>query len=52
LPDTASAALRKLGWRFYNFIGQGGCRLMCSWDTAEEDVHSFVRDLKAHLPAG
>ena len=49
LPEAAIAALRQLGWRFYTFIGKGGCRLMCSWDTTEEDVHRFVGDLKAHL---
>ena len=50
LPDKAAAALRKLGWRFYSFIGQGGCRLMCSWDTSEDDVSQFVADLKSNLP--
>jgi len=37
--------MRHLGWRFYSFIGSGGCRLMCSWDTQPEDVHQFVDDL-------
>lgn len=50
LPDETSAALRKMGWRFYNFIAKGGCRLMCSWDTTPEDVDQFLADLKAHLP--
>jgi threonine aldolase len=49
MPEAASAALRNLGWRFYTFIGKGGCRLMCSWDTTEEDVHQFVADLKTQL---
>jgi threonine aldolase len=35
------------GWLFYNFIGKGGCRLMCSWDTTEADVDALVADLKA-----
>jgi threonine aldolase len=47
LPESASKALRDLGWRFYNFIGKGGCRLMCSWDTTDEDVDQFAADLKA-----
>ncbi|MFO1499819.1 MAG: low specificity L-threonine aldolase [Verrucomicrobiota bacterium] len=51
LPLAAAAALRDLGWRFYNFIGRGGCRLMCSWDTTEEDVCAFAADLKAQLAA-
>ena len=28
----------------YNFIGAGGSRLMCSWDTGIEDVDAFIRD--------
>jgi len=49
LPEAAIKGLRDLGWRFYTFIGRGGCRLMCSWDTAEEDVTGFVADLKSLL---
>lgn len=51
MPQEAADAMRNLGWRFYTFIGQGGCRLMCSWDTTEDDVQQFVADLKANLPA-
>lgn len=45
LPKAAIQALYGRGWLFYNFIGEGGCRLMCSWDTEEEDVRSFAADL-------
>lgn len=46
-------ALRRRGWRFYTFIGGGGAaRLMCSWDTTEEDVKDFARDLRAALEEG
>lgn len=41
--------LRARGWRFYTFIGQGGCRLMCSWDTRPEDVDAFVADVRELL---
>jgi threonine aldolase len=41
-----AAGLRAKGWRFYDFIGAGGSRLMCSWDTAEEDVREFVKDVR------
>jgi threonine aldolase len=51
IPELATAALRDLGWRFYTFIGKGGCRLMCSWDTTPEDVQHFVADLTAQLRA-
>ncbi len=49
LPQPVIESLRGRGWRFYTFIGQGGCRLMCSWDTTEQDVHDFTHDLKAAL---
>jgi threonine aldolase len=46
-PDGAAAALRAKGWRFYDFIGSGGVRLMCAWDTRPEDVQAFAADLAA-----
>jgi threonine aldolase len=46
LPLPVAFALRRIGWKFYSFIGQGGCRLMCAWDTREEDVDAFVADLE------
>ncbi len=49
LPLYVISALRKQGWKFYTFIGAGGCRLMCAWDTREEDVRAFVADLKRLL---
>jgi threonine aldolase len=51
LPAPVIAGLRERGWMFYTFIGKGGCRLMCSWDTTEEDVKQFVADLKSLLVA-
>ena len=45
-----SSALHAAGWRFYNFIGGGGCRFMCSWDTTAAGVDAFaaaVRDAAA-----
>src|SRR5436190_9277894 len=47
IPNPITAAIRQQGWMFYNFIGSGGCRLMCAWDTTEQDVDDFVTDLKA-----
>ena len=46
LPEVAIRALWSRGWLFYTFIGRGGCRFMCSWDTAEEDVRTFASDLR------
>jgi threonine aldolase len=46
IPEPAVARLYERGWRFYTDVGPGGgARLMCSWDTTEEDVDSFVKDL-------
>jgi threonine aldolase len=47
LPDGAAAALREKGWRFYDFIGSGGVRFMCAWDTSPEDVGAFAADIAA-----
>ncbi len=49
LPQPVIQGLRERGWMFYTFIGQGGCRLMCAWDTVEQDVDEFVADLKSLL---
>jgi len=47
LPTDLIQGLWDRGWMFYNFIGKGGCRLMCAWDTTREDVDHFVADMKA-----
>ncbi len=46
MPRSLIAGMHERGWHFYTFIGEGGCRLMCSWDTTPEDVAAFVSDLK------
>jgi threonine aldolase len=51
LPPAAAAALRAKGWRFYDFIGSGGARLMCAWDTSPADVDAFAADARAALRA-
>src|SRR6266540_440836 len=45
LPRPMIDALRRRGWKFYTFIGSLGCRLMCAWDTREEDVAAFAKDI-------
>jgi threonine aldolase len=45
LAPAVIQALHAAGWKFYTFIGEGGCRLMCAWDTTEADVDSFADDL-------
>ncbi len=49
MPRPVADALRARGWKFYDFIGSGGCRLMCSWDTTEQDVTALVADIAALL---
>ncbi|MEK9949936.1 MAG: low specificity L-threonine aldolase [Verrucomicrobiales bacterium] len=49
MPKSLIRYLHDLGWKFYAFIGEKGCRLMCSWDTTPDDVRSFVEDLKEGL---
>jgi threonine aldolase len=46
LEDRWISGLYARGWKFYDFIGAGGCRLMCSWDTREEDIDQFLKDLR------
>jgi threonine aldolase len=47
MPESVIAGLRQRGWQFYTHVSQGDCRLMCSWDTTEEDVKSFLADLQS-----
>lgn len=49
LPRKAIETLWAGSWMFYTFIGQGGCRFMCSWDTRTEDVDRLVADLRLAL---
>jgi threonine aldolase len=47
IPEPIVSRLYELGWRFYTDVGPGGAaRLMCSWDTTEEDVDRFMNDLQ------
>ena len=47
LPLPVQEGLRERGWRFYTFIGAGGCRFMCAWDTTPERVDALLADLRA-----
>ncbi len=46
LAPAVTAALRASGWVFYDFIGTGGSRFMCSWATTEADVDSLLADIR------
>jgi threonine aldolase len=51
LPPAVAAALRDKGWLFYRFIGAGGCRFMCAWDTQPATIAAFIADLAGLLTA-
>jgi threonine aldolase len=49
LPPPVIQTLHARGWQFYTFIGVGGARLMCSWNTPREVVDQFADDLQKAL---
>lgn len=49
MPPAVIDLMHNKGWHFYTFIGVGGARFMCSWDTTEESINNFVSDLKASI---
>jgi threonine aldolase len=52
VPLSMIAALRERGWKFYEFIGATGIRLMCSWDTTPEIVDALAADMRELAPIG
>ena len=46
MPRSYAEALRKKGWRFYDFIG-GSVRFMFAWDTRPERVKELAADIWA-----
>ncbi len=50
IPEETQAALRAEGWRVYTFIGAGGCRLMCAFDTLPETVDRLASDIRRLVP--
>ena len=52
LPATVEAGLRAKGWRFYTFIGAGGARFMCGWDTLPATVDAILADIRSLTGAG
>ena len=49
LPERAIHFLQNRGWHFYTFIGVGGVRFMCTWNTTEERISELVNDIKRGL---
>ena len=47
IPAAVEERMHKRGWRFYSgVVTPDESRLMCSWDTTQEDVEAFVADLR------
>ncbi|MBI1731248.1 MAG: low specificity L-threonine aldolase [Gammaproteobacteria bacterium] len=46
LPDRAASGLKTRGWHFYDFIGDGGARFMCSWQTTDEQIDDLVAAIR------
>ena len=51
MSEAALETLRAQGWRFYTFIGAGGARFMCSWDTEEQRVRQLAADIRTAMGA-
>lgn len=49
MPVPLIDALHQQNWHFYTFIGSGGVRLMCSWNTTHERIDEFVDAVKRSL---
>ncbi len=47
VPLSMIDALRERDWKFYEFIGATGIRLMCSWDMTPEVVDALAADIRA-----
>ncbi len=53
LPATVREGLRKDGFEFYDWpdAGPDGARLICAFDTVEEDVDAFLASARRHANA-
>ncbi len=45
MPTDLCNSLKERGWHFYTFIGAGGARLMCSWETTIDEINEFAADI-------
>ena len=51
LPPPVIAALRGTGWRFHEFVGATGVRLMCAWDTPVAAIDAIIADVRKLCPS-
>jgi len=45
MPPHIAEQLKNIGWKFYTFIGAGGARIICSWETTGEEIDALVADI-------
>ncbi len=50
MPAAVSRRLREGGWRFYDFVGGGGARFVCSWATTAEHVDALAEAVRRATP--
>lgn len=46
-PTGWNEKLHDIGWHFYDLIGNGQSRLMCSWATTDDEIDAFIADCKS-----
>ncbi|MBD2450395.1 low specificity L-threonine aldolase [Nostoc sp. FACHB-152] len=46
LPEEVIQKLKGKNWQFYTFIGVGGVRFMCSWNTTRARMDELIRDIE------
>jgi threonine aldolase len=49
MPQPLIDELHRRGWKFYTFIGNGGVRLMCAWNTTTEAIDTLMADIRDAL---
>jgi hypothetical protein len=49
LMKSVIEALKAKGWNIYTFIGAGGARFVCAWNTTVELLDQLLADVKAVL---
>ncbi|MCI0509365.1 L-threonine aldolase [Chromohalobacter marismortui] len=51
LPVAVLDALRQRDWTFYTFIGAGGARFVCAWNTTQALLDQLLDDVRDALSA-
>ncbi|WP_017654346.1 low specificity L-threonine aldolase [Fortiea contorta] len=49
LPEPVIHSLKAKNWQFYTFIGMGGVRLMCSWNTTKTRIDQLISDIETAI---